>query len=54
MAKLPKKSTMLQTIDRVIGYANKLEQAGHMSTKRRDEVIKPLLYLKFSVLKAKQ
>jgi len=49
MAKLPKKSTMKDTIDRVKGYANKLMQADKITVKTYTDVVVKLNNLKKAI-----
>jgi len=51
MPKLPKKSTMIDTIGRVKGYASKLFQSGKISTKQYTETIETLNKLETQVKK---
>ena len=51
MAKLPKKKTMTDTIDRVMGYAYKLSVAGKITTKEFYNIGNTLGKLKKAVTK---
>lgn len=49
MAKLPKKKTMLETTNRVEGYANKLYMAGKITFKQYGNIQAQLSILKNAI-----
>lgn len=51
MAKLPKKKTMFETINRVMGYSSKLYMNGKIATKQYNETVDTLYKLIKSIEK---